>query len=374
MTPNVVVMASDSALTIGDFKTYVGVNKVFELSDNPPMGIMIYNNADFLNIPIETLIKDFKKKYKINSMNEFCEKFKKYLTNEPKKNSLVKISLEEKFKDFKYETKLFFKNVNINKFLNKNETSNNFNKYKNIIFKNNNELNNFKNKMKKFSNQIKKDNKLYNYLLDAFIDFILNNYTGISIVGFEKEKLLPSAFSFKIIYLYDDEFIFENIWKDEINNKNNVIVKPFAQIDVIESFLNGFDSETENLIKNYFKNAFKDYNNKLIELINNNNEINIKNKKYLYNLLKNNIEQQETYNAYNEIIDIIKENNNFPIFSLISVLPKNELSDLAESLINITSLKRKIQKGLDSVGGDIDVAIITKNEGFKWSKGKHCKN
>lgn len=52
-------------------------------------------------------------------------------------------------------------------------------------------------------------------------------------------------------------------------------------------------------------------------------------------------------------------------------LPKEELSNLAESLINITSLKRKVQSNLETVGGDVDVAIITKGDGFIWTKRKH---
>ena len=55
-------MAADSAVTVGGSKTYTGVNKLFMLSNNPPMGIMIFGAADFENIPMETLIKEYHKK------------------------------------------------------------------------------------------------------------------------------------------------------------------------------------------------------------------------------------------------------------------------------------------------------------------------
>ena len=60
MNRNAVVMAADSAVTVGGVKTYNGVNKLFLLSNSPPMGIMIFGSADFENIPMETLIKEFK--------------------------------------------------------------------------------------------------------------------------------------------------------------------------------------------------------------------------------------------------------------------------------------------------------------------------
>ena len=61
MTPNAVALAADSAVTIDYKKTYNGINKLFMLSNNPPVGIMFYNNVSFLNIPFETIIKEFRK-------------------------------------------------------------------------------------------------------------------------------------------------------------------------------------------------------------------------------------------------------------------------------------------------------------------------
>jgi hypothetical protein len=52
-------------------------------------------------------------------------------------------------------------------------------------------------------------------------------------------------------------------------------------------------------------------------------------------------------------------------------MPKQELGTLASSLIEITSLKRKVSRGQETVGGDVDVAIISKAEGFVWIKRKH---
>ena len=52
------------------------------------------------------------------------------------------------------------------------------------------------------------------------------------------------------------------------------------------------------------------------------------------------------------------------------MLPKDDLANLAENLINITSLKQKITYQLETVGGFVDVAIITKGDGFIWVKHK----
>lgn len=44
---------------------------------------------------------------------------------------------------------------------------------------------------------------------------------------------------------------------------------------------------------------------------------------------------------------------------------------MAEALVNLTSFKRKISLEIETVGEPIDVAIISKGDGFIWIKRKH---
>ena len=55
-------------------------------------------------------------------------------------------------------------------------------------------------------------------------------------------------------------------------------------------------------------------------------------------------------------------------------MEKEDLAELAENLIYLTSLKRRITPNLESVGGPIDVAVISKGDGFIWIKRKHYFN
>jgi len=59
-----VAIAADSAVTIGGEngrKIFNQANKVFTLSKYHPVGIMIYNSANFLSTPWETIIKIYRK-------------------------------------------------------------------------------------------------------------------------------------------------------------------------------------------------------------------------------------------------------------------------------------------------------------------------
>jgi hypothetical protein len=59
-----------------------------------------------------------------------------------------------------------------------------------------------------------------------------------------------------------------------------------------------------------------------------------------------------------------------PIINVVTALPKSELASLAESLVNLTSLKKRVSMQSETVGGPVDVAIISKADGFVWIKRK----
>ena len=155
MTPSAVAMAADSVVTINGNKTYEGVNKLFMLSKNPPMGIMIYNNVNFIAIPFETLIKDFREQIMddetANTVDDFKNKFKEYLENEPKKNNFPMLSFQDKIKIFTNHMVNEVSNLDentIDEWLLDNEGLDVFDTYKDIIFTDDNSLENFNNCLK----------------------------------------------------------------------------------------------------------------------------------------------------------------------------------------------------------------------------------
>src|SRR5688500_18027439 len=60
-----------------------------------------------------------------------------------------------------------------------------------------------------------------------------------------------------------------------------------------------------------------------------------------------------------------------PLIDMLAHIGKEDMAELAEALVSITSLKRKFTASEESVGGPVDVAVITKGDGFIWMKRKH---
>ena len=57
-------------------------------------------------------------------------------------------------------------------------------------------------------------------------------------------------------------------------------------------------------------------------------------------------------------------------FETFSLGESDDLVNMAENLILLTGLKRRITSSEETVGGPVDVAIISKDDGFIWIKKK----
>ena len=208
MNNDVIALAADSAITVDSEKTYNGVNKIFMLSNDPPMGIMIFGLAKFENISMETLIKehskktDFKKlKNIINIKKDFLEYLSK-VTNTTKINEFLDYHLE----NFKEELINQKNTCNEKEFYQFIESFSNFEIFESL--KNALESEKY---TKKFENLIKEYEKSeinLNNLKKCFCSYIFNISTGVVIAGFNKKDMFPSCVSFKIIGNIDDEILY----------------------------------------------------------------------------------------------------------------------------------------------------------------------
>ena len=69
--------------------------------------------------------------------------------------------------------------------------------------------------------------------------------------------------------------------------------------------------------------------------------------------------------------EFLKIDHSDPIMSIVELLPKEEIAEMAEALVNLTSFKRRVTPEAETVGGPIDVAVISKGDGLVWIKRKH---
>jgi hypothetical protein len=72
-----------------------------------------------------------------------------------------------------------------------------------------------------------------------------------------------------------------------------------------------------------------------------------------------------------ELIRNFDESHRAPLHRVIASLPVPEMAELAETLVFMESMKERVTTPTESVSGPIDVAVISKGDGFIWIKRKH---
>ena len=105
LTKRLGILATDRQQTMADGKTYGGVKKIFELSEIHSSAIMINGNADFEDVPIETLIREFRFKTDfthIETVQEIKDKFIDYLSKNTDSSSTDEF-LKRLLKSFKQD-------------------------------------------------------------------------------------------------------------------------------------------------------------------------------------------------------------------------------------------------------------------------------
>lgn len=131
--------------------------------------------------------------------------------------------------------------------------------------------------------------------------------------------------------------------------------------------MEGIDPYLQNQIEGYLSKIFDKYPEIIVENIEkfDNNEkqrLKQKLKKVSNKIFKDYRENVTTYRRKNYVD---------PVIRVVGMLPKDELAAMAESLVSLTSFKRKVTMETETVGGPIDVAVISKGDGFIWIKRKH---
>lgn len=69
------------------------------------------------------------------------------------------------------------------------------------------------------------------------------------------------------------------------------------------------------------------------------------------------------------VVDVVRENCPAPV--VMPNMPIRDAIDLADFLVETTKRFVRFLPGADIVGGDTDIAVVTKYEGFKWIRRKH---
>jgi hypothetical protein len=177
------------------------------------------------------------------------------------------------------------------------------------------------------------------------------NHTGIVIAGYGEREIFPAIYSFKVGGKLGDSLVYFGIDKDQVGIEYSSCIRPFAQTEMVHQFIRGLDISFLNI-------AIEKVESILRHLLPSTNDASNEKISAISDMLG------DYFINYTDIT------GKKPIVEIVTNMQTSELASMAEAMVNLTALKRHVSTDTETVGGPIDVAIITRGEGFIWIKRK----
>jgi hypothetical protein len=406
---NAVAMAADSAVTLqlpGGQKIYNTVNKLFTLSKYRPVGVMVYGSADFMRIPWETIIKTYRSQLydkKYDGLEEYASDFINFFGRE---NILFPEQLQsESASD--YLRLGFFQlrrriDAEVDRAI-KNLGSIDEEQVKTLV----------REKSGDFLSELEKSEDLPGFGPDDLTrcatqceknirnaieqvfeklpiehcrqelqragslilckKFARRDFSGIVIAGYGEQDVFPNLVSYECECVINNKLRYVEGDRVKVGTIGETViasVNPFAQREMVNRFMEGVDPKYTEEIEKYVSSLLTNgYPNKIAEALSG------KISAGLQDSLRKELTELGTKLAQ-DFADGLQAYRNsqfiMPVIDSVASLPTDELAAMAESLVNLTAFKRRMTSvETDTVALPIDVAVISKGDGFIWIKRKH---
>lgn len=405
MNCQAVALAADSAVTINypnGQKIYNSVNKLFMLSKYAPVGIMVYGVGDLTGVPWETIIKCFRSELgeeRLPHLREYADRLIAYISGH-------KFMFTEG-----YQAQQLFGSVvlqfrpildDIDKKIRKaiaQAGSISDSGVRTIVAASIRKAHSLWASADRLpgvpADHAQHIRKKWLSQIEAAIDYVFQdlpidptpkkrlidiaclvftadlfpeNVSGVVIAGFGEEDYLPGVVSFDMEgVLLGLVKVRENAEKSAlVDARNPTALIPFAQGEMVRLFMEGIDPDYRHEIERGLEDLVAQLADALVQATNagprRENTLRRQVDQAAAIPLKRFLEHVDSYSVRLHVQ---------PVVSAVANLPKEELAGMAESLVSLTSFKRRVTHDPETVGGPIDVAVISKGDGFIWIKQKH---
>lgn len=391
LNKHAVAIAADSAVTMGNtHKVVNSANKIFTLSKYHPVAVMTYSDASFMDVPWDIIIKEYRKELGETSfpiLNNYIDDFVQFLhrrnffCDEETQRSFMllvldsffnlcrNVILQEKGIEIKDQTEEII-SEELQQCLNSNKVGMQcpeFEKYAYTDFEHyaKVDIDEYAKKVG-FNNVGLLCESFYHYL-SARLNITLN--TGLVFVGYGDEEIYPSLFPINVSFGMDGHLRYyleeEKVAKIS-DHGSSAVIAPFAQVDVTQTIVRGINPSFQDIIYNVIGKSINFFSDAITNILDNDSST-VAVSSAVKLLDKDSIIRDITHQINKEM----RESYTDPLLNTVVSLDKEDMANMAESFISLTSLVRRMQPGEETVGGPVDVAVISKGDGFVWINRKH---
>lgn len=399
-----VALAADSAATFTSFaggahqRTYAtGANKIFQLTKTAPVGAMLYNTAALQEVPWELIVKSFRAEIgeeRRDTLAEYASALADYIRGH---ESLFPPAHREKhFKQLAAGAffRLLDKALNTNQTLAQPGAADELQASMRTFVDDERSLN-ARTALAPYFTEADIAEAIANqgawltqeisdYLQAAgphghlvaiivardFAELVIESlyrfypwhfndqHSGIVVAGYGDREYLPSYVEIRYYGFLLNRLVVDEVSRMAINHNFDAMIEAFAKKSMVQTFMSGFAPEVFSTVTG----LFRVHAGNLLAGLN-------------LNAVDAAAAQQRLEDAQNEFSQAWTkqtwDSHYAPLNSVISGLPPSEMAELAETLVMLESLKEKVTQRTQSVGGPVDVAVITRAEGLVWIKRKH---
>lgn len=379
-----IAIAADSAATMGN-KVVYNANKIFTLSKYQPVGIATYSNASFMGVPWDIIIKEYRRnldRKSYGTLYEYVDNFEQYLRS---KKFFVNQQIEKRHLLERLE--LFYnscreeicndKGINATQITDalleqKFTTCNNSNKKAikchDLKLYSIGRFSSFFGKeiiefcKGKFNNPSLMQETFYYYLT---AESLTGDYTGLVFFGYGTNDLFPKLYSMQLSIGFDEHIKDSKHEETIIDHSTIASICPYAQTDVSLTILRGINPTFNDIVRNAYKSGFHEFQDAMVTLVRKSGDNNLAD-----GIQKLDIDPASD-KAFHQMSNDITTRYTNPLLQTVAHLDKEDMANIAESLISLTSLVRRMSPDKETVGGPVDVAFVSKGDGFIWVKRKH---
>lgn len=286
LNKSAVALATDSAATISsgnsNSKVFDSVDKLFELSCDQPIGVMIYNGMQFAGIPLPDLIKEFRSKIGwVEKIEDAAKSLLLFLTElgtsapaESRREIIYNVAhpvvaqmreridntLRKRFESdgsFPDDLETFFKETidraiklfeNLAERLNPNDFYDD-SPPSELLADELDWIRNLVNHVMGIADEAARER-----VVNTVVKFVLggdlsSSRTGIVIAGFGASERFPTLISYELEGVISGKLKFRQTASCDIDRSGpRAFIMPFAQKEMVERFLYGFDQEIQREI------------------------------------------------------------------------------------------------------------------------------
>lgn len=391
-----IVIAADSASTVTQWtergseeRYFKGSNKIFQLSDHAPVGLMIFDSSDILRVPWEIVVKAFRNelgKKSFNSLREYAAEFFSFLEQSPRlfpaeiqksvfldgaRNAALRVTIRPDVPGETPEARVADTDALVttrraeleaqdhSSNLDTPDVGQTLTLWKDDVVKGLEEWRD------PFATSFPSDIEAFAEL--GMLEVVKDpgkqlGTTGLVFAGYGDHDIFPSFCEYRSCGIVAGKHVAVEVKNVSVTHDTPAWLDSFAQTDMSDTFSMGISKGVYTSVMNTIHDGVKELLGNVLGAINTKPE-DVPDFKDLVG--------RSTDMIADTILSDARREHAMPLRRVLAVLPVDEMADLAETLINLQSLKEKVTKNSETVGGPVDVAIITKNEGLIWVKRKH---